>query len=247
MKLIMASILVLMLAMSASANPVEVSVGPYNISFDLKSSVEPTVTTSVEEDENSTIYLANIQLENETVATVGVTNYDEWQYAGFPCTRLKQLLMNALNSSGEIQDPSLTKRTIDESTAEVMSYSNPETDANSTLATYWKNIVVIEGYNIDASKEDVELISKLPHDLNENLLNTLSIIGPEQGAPEQPVISEDNATEMSSASEVSSIGSDASGKETSLDDDNEYNQCIARWKDVGYTEAMIGFSGLCDN
>jgi hypothetical protein len=238
MKLILAPILVLMLAMSASASPVEVSAGPYNFSFDLKSDVMPTVNTSVDEDENSTIYLASIQLENETVATVGVTSYDEWQYAGFPCTRLKRLLMNALNSSGEIQDPSLTMRTIDGSTAEVMSYFHPEGSTNSTLATYWKNIVTIDGYKIDVSKENVELISKLPQDLNENFLSTLSISGPEQSLPEQPTESAIRPADMSSLSE-------ASGKESSLED-NEYNECVDRWKNVGYTEAMIEFSGLCD-
>lgn len=233
MKLIIASILVLLLAMSASAKPVEASVGPYNFSFDLKSDVEPTVTTSVEEDEDFTLYLANIQLENETVATVGVTNYDEWQYAGFPCTRLKQLLMGAMNRSGEIQNPSLTTRTIDGSTAEVMSYFYPGANTNSTLATYWKNIVVIEGYDITVSKDDVELISRLPYDLNENFLNTLSI-----SAPEQPAPSGNSAAEVSGAA-------DMSGGKTSSEYEDEYNKCVARWKDVGYTEAMIGFSGLC--
>ena len=81
MKIILALIVVLMLSISASAKPTVASAGPYNISFDLKAPNQPTVVTSSESDNESIMYYASVELDNKTVAGIGIISYNDWQDA----------------------------------------------------------------------------------------------------------------------------------------------------------------------
>lgn len=114
MKKLLALVLLLALSCSASAKPIVASLSPYSISFDLKAAMEPTVTTGSENDNGSISYFTTIKLENKTTATINIVNYNDWQDATFSSTstRLKATLMNSLNESGEIQNPTLFMRSI---------------------------------------------------------------------------------------------------------------------------------------
>jgi hypothetical protein len=89
MKILLALIVVLMLSASAFAKPTVASAGPYGISFDLKASTQPVVVTGSESDNESIWYYANINLDNKTVASIGIISYNDWQDATFSSTRAK--------------------------------------------------------------------------------------------------------------------------------------------------------------
>ena len=57
----------------------------------------------------------------------------------------------------------------------MQSYTASLMSANVTMATYWKDSQAVEGYSHLAGKTKVEILSKLPKGLTENLLSTLSI------------------------------------------------------------------------
>ena len=168
--------LALMLALAASASATEASAGPYSVSFELKTAAEPIVSVSgpIEGDQSSQYYL-NIKTNNTTAAGIGITSYKDWQDASFPEAHAKEALMSALAKAGEISNPAIIERIIDGSKATMQSYTASLMSANVTMATYWKDSQAVEGYSRLAGKTKVEILSKLPKDLTENLLSTLSI------------------------------------------------------------------------
>ncbi len=168
--------LALMLALAASASATEASAGPYSVSFELKTAAEPIVSVSgpIEGDQSSQYYL-NIKTNNTTAAGIGITSYKDWQDASFPEAQAKEALMSALAKAGEISNPAIIERIIDGSKATMQSYTASLMSANVTMATYWKDSQAVEGYSRLAGKTKVEILSKLPKDLTENLLSTLSI------------------------------------------------------------------------
>jgi hypothetical protein len=227
MKILLALIVVLMLSISASAEPTVASAGPYSISFDLKAPNQPTVVTGSENDNESMWYYANVNLDNKTVASIGIISYNDWQDATFSNTRLKVLLLDATNESGEIRDPSLIKRTIDGSNAEVESYISAMTNSSITDAEYWKDSKNSGYGQVLVGKTKVELISTLPKDLNENLLNTLSITAPVQPSTETTTIGPNGVHKPNVAKP--------------LVDEN----CMREWTDLGYTRSQISWMGWC--
>ncbi|HWQ20530.1 MAG TPA: hypothetical protein VN455_12180 [Methanotrichaceae archaeon] len=210
--------------------PSTVNAGPYTINFDLKTAMEPTFTVSTDRGNDSTRYQTNIILNNQTVAAIGITNYDDSQYSGFASTRTKALLLRALTQAGQITDSSLTKRMIDGNTAEIMSYWDPQLNQNVTMVEYWKDSNDIAGYNIPAGKTKVEILSKLTNELDNNLLNTLAIQMPAQTTASRP----DMTTYPS--------GIVKGGRSESVTVDSK---CMQNWLDVGYTPSMILSLGWC--
>jgi hypothetical protein len=176
MKQLSMSGLVLMLALATSASATEASAGPYSVFFDLKTAAEPTVSVSgpIEGDLSSQYYL-NIKTNNTTTVGIDITSYKDWRDASFPEAQAKEALMSALAKAGEIANPAVIERIIDGSKATMQSYTASLMSANVTMATYWKDSQAIEGYSHLAGKTKVEILSKLPKDITENLLSTLSI------------------------------------------------------------------------
>ncbi len=227
MKILLALIVVLMLSASASAKPTVASAGPYSISFDLKAPTQPTVVTGSESDNESIWYYANVNFDNKTVASIGIISYNDWQDATFSSTRAKVLLLDAVNESGEIRDPSLIKRTIDDSNAEVESYVSTMTNSSVTDAEYWKDSKNSGYGQVLVGKNKVELISNLPKDLDDNLLNTLNIKAPMQPSTATTTISPNGAQKPNIAKPFV--------------DQN----CMREWTDLGYTPSQISWMGWC--
>jgi hypothetical protein len=105
MKLFWVLAMLFILPALAFAEPVEISAGPYNISFDLDTAMEYNVTLHPEvEDNESSWYYLDIMFDNDTRAAVGVTTYKEWQYAEYPCIYWKNVYLRAAKDAGEIQN-----------------------------------------------------------------------------------------------------------------------------------------------
>lgn len=180
MKLLWASILLLLLAVSAFAKPVEISAGPYNISFDLSTAREFNVTLHPEvEDNESSWYYIDVVLDNGTRAGLGISTYKSWQCADYPCIYWENLYLQSAKDAGEIQNGSASERIIDGKDGYIirqeMSVPGENRIINSTIAEYWLDAEEIEGYGLMAAKTEVEMISRLPENLTEDLLNTIHV------------------------------------------------------------------------
>jgi hypothetical protein len=169
-----------MLSTLAFAEPVEITAGPYNISFDLDTTMAYNVTLHPEvEDNESSWYYVDVMFDNDTRAAIGVTAYKSWQCANYPCVWWENLYLQAAKDAGEIQNGSASEATIDGKNGYIIRQEilDPITDRviNSTIAEYWLDAEVIEGYGLLAAKTDVEMISKLPENLTDDLLNTIHV------------------------------------------------------------------------
>ena len=72
--------------------------GPYDVSFDLKASTEPTVITNINSSADSVYNAVSIMLNNKTVTSVGAVRYKGWQDTGFPDTGIRKPLLNKQKS-----------------------------------------------------------------------------------------------------------------------------------------------------
>jgi hypothetical protein len=187
MKLLWASAMLFTLSALAFAEPMEISAGPYNISFDLNTTMEYNVTLKPEvEDNDSSWYHLDIVFDNDTKAAVGVTTYKDWQYAEYPCVYWKNLYLRAAKDAGEIQNGSATPMAIDDNDGYIIRQEilRPGEDVaiNSTIAEYWVDAEEIEDYGLMVAKTEVEMISLLPENLTEDLISTIHVEANQQGS-----------------------------------------------------------------
>jgi hypothetical protein len=180
MKLILAISVFLILSALALAGPEEISAGPYNISFDLNTTTDYNLTLyPVVEDNDSSLYRLSIGLDDGTMADIGVVENKDWQYGEYPCTFWQGMYLSAAKVSGEIQNGSVSEATIDGREGlvirqEIFNQSQART-INSTIARYWLDAEEIEGYGLMAAKTEVQMISILPENLTDDLLNTIHV------------------------------------------------------------------------
>lgn len=180
MKLLWASAMLFILSALAFAEPRGISAGPYNISFDLNTTMEYNVTLNPEvEDNESSWYYLDIMFDNNTRAAVGITAYKEWQCAEYPCIYWENLYLRAAKDAGEIQNGSASETTIDGNEGVIIRQEilmpGEDVATNSTIAEYWLDAEEIEGYGLMAAKTEVEMISLLPENLTEDLINTIHV------------------------------------------------------------------------
>lgn len=176
MKMMHALILLVLLAAVASAKTEVTSVGPYNISFDLNTTMEYNVSSQWD-DANATSTM-NIKFSNDTEAVIGVTNETVWECSDLSSDlRYLNLALNYDKALGNINDGDLSERTIDGKPG-IEAIETFERDGkvfNVTIAKYWLDSKVIENYNISVGMTKVEIIAKFPMNLSENLLNTIQV------------------------------------------------------------------------
>jgi hypothetical protein len=176
MKIMHVLILMVLLAAGASAKTEEVSVGPYNVSFDLNTTMEYNVSSHW--DDANTTSVINIKFTNDTQATIAVNNETVWECSDLsPDLRYLNLALNYDKALGNIKDGDLSERTIDgkpgiEATE---TYEKDGKLLNATIAKYWLDSKVIENYNISVGMTKVEILAKFPMNLSENLLNTIQV------------------------------------------------------------------------
>ncbi len=179
MKTIFVIIAMLLLVVFASAKTEDVSVGPYKVSFDLNTTMNYTVTPDyVANPDNSSTGTVRIQSENTTLALIGLTNFNAWQYAGF--TRSDFLYMDlALRTDSNVVSGNATQGVVDGKTALIVTQTRKQPDDNSTadsmIAIYWPDSQEIEGYGIPAAKTKVEIVSNMPGVLSKSLLESIHI------------------------------------------------------------------------
>ena len=178
MKAIFALTALLLLMAIASAKPEVVSVGPYNVSFDLNTTMNYTVTQDYQKADNSSSGNIKIQFDNKTQAVIGITDFNEWQYAGF--TRSDYLYMNlALKTDKDVLNGNATQGLIDGKTGMIVTQTRLQPSDNSTInsmiAIYWPDSKEIEEYGLPVAKTKVEIIANLPSDLSQSLLASIHV------------------------------------------------------------------------
>jgi hypothetical protein len=179
MKAKFAIIAVLLLVALASAKTEDVSVGPYKVSFDLNTTMNYTITPDYQVNaDNSSTGNVRILSENDTLALIGITNFNAWQYAGF--TRSDFLYMDlALKTDGNVLEGNVTKGVIDGKTGLIVTQKRLQPSDNSTIdsmiAVYWPDSQEIEGYGIPVAKTKVEIIANMPGNMSKDLLGSIHI------------------------------------------------------------------------
>jgi hypothetical protein len=76
-------LLLLTTASWASAKTEEISVGPFNASFDLNTTENYSVTSNFTTQEGLQSGIIKIESNDGSQAAIGIMAYDRWQYAGF--------------------------------------------------------------------------------------------------------------------------------------------------------------------
>jgi hypothetical protein len=138
--------------------------------------------SELEKDNETSSFHIDIIFDNDTRALIGIENYNQWQYAGHPCTILKKLVLelDKTTLSGNV-----SKRMIDGKEGEVV-YStfvrNRDNKVlNSTMAVFWPDSIDVPGYSVPVGRTKVEILAVFPNNLSESLLDTIQI-----GISEQP-------------------------------------------------------------
>jgi hypothetical protein len=176
MKILYALILMVLLAASASAKTEEISVGPYNVSFDLNTTMEYNVSSQW--DDANTTSRIDLKFSNDTLAAIAIINETVWE-----CSNLSQdlrylnLALNYEKALGTIMDGNLSESIIDgkPGLVAIETYENEGKVVNTTIAKYWLDSKVIENYNISVGMTKVEVLANFPMNLSENLLNTIQV------------------------------------------------------------------------
>jgi hypothetical protein len=140
MRNLLALFLIFLLAAPASAKQEEISLGPYNISFDLNTSANYTIMphSELEKDSNTTSFHIDIIFDNDTRALIGIEDFNEWQYAGHPCTTLKKLVLDLDETYFE---GNVSERMIDDKMGEVVSTKYTRSRDNKVLNSVMAEIL----------------------------------------------------------------------------------------------------------
>lgn len=227
MKLLLSLSLVLLHAVSASAKPIQVLIGPYSLSFDPNAPRAPSFITSISKNSGSIQYVAQTFRGNNVRATLNIIKFNEWQYAGFPDAMARWLLYSSMNRSVNIKSPGTTKMIVDGKQAMVASNINPTSSDYNIMAEYWKDRSKMAVYGFPVSKAKVELISTLPKDQIGSLMNTLGIKSSGQRTGSQ------------------GTGLQGSGKQSQVPVMDE--ECVSDWMDMGCPPEQILLMGSCVN
>jgi hypothetical protein len=176
MKLIYILIPMFLLAASASAKTEEITVGPYNISFDLNTTKEHSISSNW--DEANTTSSINIKFTNDTQAFIAVINGTAWECADLtPDLRYLNLALKYEKALGDIVDGALFSSTIDgkPGLVAIEVFEKDGNAVNSTIAKYWLDSKKIENYNITVGMTSVEILARIPMNMSENLLNSIQV------------------------------------------------------------------------
>jgi hypothetical protein len=169
-------VLMIFLVAGASAKIEEVSVGPYNVSFDLNTTMEHEVFSDW--DEANTTSTIDIIFSNDTLAKIAVINKTVWECSDLSADmRYLNLALNYEKAIGTIMDGDLSERVIDGKPGleVVETYEMDGSVYNSTIAEYWLDSKLIDSYNISAATTKVEILARFPLNLSESLLDTIQV------------------------------------------------------------------------
>lgn len=176
MKLMYVLILMVLLASGASAKTEEISAGPYNVSFDLNTTMQYSVSSNW--DEANTTSTVNIKFTNDSQAVIAVINDTVWRCADLtPDLRYLNLALNYEKALGSIVDGTLIERTIDgkPGIVAVEIFEKDGNVVNSTIAKYWLDGREIENYNVTVGMTSVEILARFPMNISESLLNSIQV------------------------------------------------------------------------
>ncbi len=246
MKALLSLIIMLLLIVSVSAKPEETYVGPYNVSFNLNTTMNYTVTSDYHAEKGNTSGHVKIRFDNDTQAIVGISAFDAWQYAGIP--RSEFLYMNlALKTDKDVINSNVSERSIDGKdglVAQALLQLTGEKARNYAIAIYWPDSKVIEGLDFPIGKTKVEILAKLPENLNQDLLNSIHVTEPKQSGESTVKGSNSNASPLGQGALDMAVmrTSQVFGGRVNQKYDRE--TCIETYKAMGYPTPIAEFS--CD-
>jgi hypothetical protein len=170
-------LLLLATASWASAKTEKVSVGPFNVSFDLNTTENYTVTYNFTTQEGSQSGIIEIKSNNGSQAAIGITAYDRWQHAGLSSDM--DYMNLSLQSDENVIEGSVSEEMVDGQSAVVVAQTRElpgaKSTMNSTIVIYWADGKQMEGYDVPVAKTKVEIISMFPENMTQGLLDTLHV------------------------------------------------------------------------
>lgn len=176
MRIIYVLILAVLLSANAYAKPEEISVGPYNVSFDLNTTLNYSLSSNWDDANNTA--LLNIKFTNSTKAAIAVINKTVWECSDLsPDIKYLSLALNYDKALGNMTSGTLLGRPIDGKPGiEVVGrYDVNGNVFDSTMAKYWLDSKEIENYNITVAMTKVEVIARVPLNVSESLLDTIHV------------------------------------------------------------------------
>jgi hypothetical protein len=135
------------------------------------------VTSNFTTQEGSQSGIIEIGSNDGSQAAIGITAYDRWQYAGLSADMNYMNL--SLQSDENVIEGSVSEGMVDGQpdvvVAQTRKQPGTESTTNSTIAIYWADRKQIEGYDMPAAKTKVEIISTLPENMTQSMLDTLHV------------------------------------------------------------------------
>jgi hypothetical protein len=118
----------------------------------------------------------DIILDNDTKATVGITEYNSWHYADFPCEFWQRMY---LKNDPKVLNFSISHPLIDGNKGQVIWSLMPRIrdnkTVNGTVVEAWLDSKKVEDYDFLAGKTKVEMLLLLPENLTRDLLTTFDV------------------------------------------------------------------------
>jgi len=175
-----------MLSCSALAAVETQQLGPYNVSFDMKTDMKYQVQNRTVENPLATSYSMLIFTNNETLAQVTITNYKnltdstltmngnliamKFALFGFNVTRMEEITIDDGKKGILISGPPIPQNT---------AYPS---DLTLYRAVYWLDSIDWELVPVSAGKTSVDITSYYPQDVTEGLLGSIHVVPAESPA-----------------------------------------------------------------
>jgi hypothetical protein len=173
MKILLASILMLLIASAASAAPVTKITGPYKISFDLNTTLSNTTILSKPlESPSSFTYKMMIKTNNSSLAQVAI--YESKNLSDSTLDTGRLIAEQGMVNMGYFYNISFADIVIDKKKGFVFTGLNAR-KARIFRAYYWTDSQDCQCGPVSVGKTEVELISSYPLNVTKNLLVSLHV------------------------------------------------------------------------
>ena len=185
-RLILSTALLLMLSCSALAAVETQQLGPYSVSFDMKTDMKYQMQNRTVENPLATSYIMQIITDNNTRAQVTITDYKnltDATLAMYKTLFAMDLAMIGINVT-EIADI-----TIDDDKKGLLISGRPfpqntavPSDLTLYRAMYWRDSIDWELAPLSAGKTSVDIASTYPQDVTDGLLSSIQVVPAESPA-----------------------------------------------------------------
>jgi hypothetical protein len=184
-RLILTGIIVLVIAsMAASASPVSKAIGPFNITFDLNTTLKYNVTAEdAQETSSSWIYQMLIQTDNRTAAQISVIEYKNLTDSTLSIGKiLIEQSMSLMGFSRNISSIDMHKGSY-----KGFIFTGMNTAGMRLFrAYYWLDSIDCECGPVTVGKTEIGVISTYPLNESASLIKSLHVEAPRQKVDQMP-------------------------------------------------------------